>query len=57
MVTRYRVTNILYGNSKVVSASNADKAKRMVLKGVKSSAYPHKQLMKHLTARQMPKRR
>jgi len=57
MVTRYRVTNILYGNSKVVSASTSDEAKRKALKGYKSSAYPHKQLMKHLSARQMPKRR
>ena len=54
---KYRVTNILYGNSKVVPASNANEAKRKVLKGVKSSAYPHKKLMKQLSARRMPKRR
>jgi hypothetical protein len=54
---RYRVTNILYRTSKVISATDSDEAKRKVLKGYKSPAYSHKVLMKNLSARQMPKRR
>lgn len=46
----YRVTNTLYGTSKDVSASSSDAAKRKALEEIKSSAYTHEQLKKHLSA-------